>query len=120
MKVVMGAAGHVGKSVVENLLLDNQKIRAVLRDPKKQSTFPEGQNISFTIADAFDLAALKVAFSGGDSVFLLTPETGTSEDMLSEVKTLVGNYNSAIRHSQVKQLLDSQPSVLSMKRGLET
>lgn len=101
----MGATGHVGRSIVENLLSTSQKTMAVLRDPGKQSTFSAEKNLSFVIADVFDVAALTSAFAGGDAVFLLTPESSTTENMLSDVKKLVSNYRQAIAESKVKRLV---------------
>jgi uncharacterized protein YbjT (DUF2867 family) len=105
MKIVMGSSGHVGKAVVERLLFMGHPTKAIIRNPEKKSEFASEKLLSIDVADAFDATTLHRAFRDGDTVFLLTPESGQSEDMLAEVKHLVSNYRDAIRTLKIKKLI---------------
>jgi uncharacterized protein YbjT (DUF2867 family) len=66
--LVTGATGAVGRQVVEQLVKLGADVRALVRDPAK-ANFPAG--VSVVQGDLLDVAALRAAFSGVSSLFLL-------------------------------------------------
>ncbi|NOU33084.1 MAG: NmrA/HSCARG family protein [Polyangiaceae bacterium] len=66
--LVTGATGNVGRNVVEQLVKRGAKVRALVRDPSK-ATFPAGVEVAQ--GDLLDVDALRRAFSGVSTLFLL-------------------------------------------------
>ena len=73
MNIILGATGQIGSMLVDNLLKEGQPVRAVIRNSSKAQEL-KNKGAEVAIADYFDVEALKRAFQGGSSVFLLTPE----------------------------------------------
>jgi uncharacterized protein YbjT (DUF2867 family) len=116
MNIVVGASGQVGSAIVENLVSRNEPVTAVIRNPDKRKELEQFQNISIEVADAFDLPALTKAFKNGTSVLLLTPDDPESNNVMSDTKTMLGNYKKAIEGSQIKKIV----GLSSMGAQLET
>jgi len=66
--LVTGATGTVGRQVVEQLARRGAGVRALVRDPAK-AKFPAGVNV--VQGDLLDVDALRSAFSGVSTLFLL-------------------------------------------------
>jgi uncharacterized protein YbjT (DUF2867 family) len=66
--LVTGATGNVGRNVVEQLVKRGADVRAVVRDPAK-ANFPAG--VEFVQGDLIDVEAIRSAFSGVSTLFLL-------------------------------------------------
>lgn len=104
MNIILGATGQIGSMLVDHLLTKGEQVRAVVRDNfKAQELKNKGAEIA--IANYFDLQALKNAFQGGDSVFLLTPENSGCENFLSETLTVLNNYRQAILSSNITKIV---------------
>jgi uncharacterized protein YbjT (DUF2867 family) len=71
--LVTGATGRVGRHVVDQLATRGAAVRVLTRDPAK-ATFPAG--IEVVKGDLLDLDALRAAFSGVRTLFLLNAVTG--------------------------------------------
>jgi uncharacterized protein YbjT (DUF2867 family) len=66
--LVTGATGAVGQQVVNQLVKRGAAVRALVRDPAK-AKFPEG--VEVVKGDLLDVDALRSAFSGASTLFLL-------------------------------------------------
>ncbi|MDQ1274694.1 MAG: hypothetical protein QG610_266 [Euryarchaeota archaeon] len=104
MNIILGATGQIGSMLVDNLLKKSQPVRAVVRNDFKAQKL-KNKGVEVKIADYLDVEALKEAFQGGDSVFLLTPENPESEDFLSEIRTIINNYREAILSSEITKII---------------
>lgn len=71
--LVIGATGRVGRHVVDQLVKRGAGVRVLTRDPAK-AQFPAGVDVAQ--ADLLDIDALRVAFSGVSTLFLLNAVTG--------------------------------------------
>ena len=72
MFVVLGASGHTGHVVANNLLARGQKVRVVGRSADRlQSLAAKGAEVS--VADATDAPALTKALRGADAAYVLVP-----------------------------------------------
>ena len=87
MNIILGATGQVGSMLVDNLLDKGQPVRAVVRDGLKAQGL-KNKGVEVKIADYLDVEALKKAFQGGSSVFLLTPENPESENFINEIQRI--------------------------------
>ena len=71
--LVTGATGRVGRQVVDQLVQRGAAMRVLTRDPAKTS-FPAG--VEVVQGDLLDLDAMRTAFSGVRTLFLLNAVTG--------------------------------------------
>lgn len=71
--LVTGATGRVGRHVVEQLVQRGATVRVLTRDPAK-ADFPAGVEVAQ--GDLLDLDALRSAFAGVQTLFLLNAVTG--------------------------------------------
>jgi NAD(P)H dehydrogenase (quinone) len=72
MFAITGVTGKVGGAVARSLLAQGQKVRAVVRDAEKGSSW-SAQGCDIGIASVEDAAGLTKAFHGAKGVFLMTP-----------------------------------------------
>ena len=104
MNIILGASGQVGGAVVANLIEKGEPVKGVIRDSKKAADI-EKQGATVTVADAFDLPALTEAFKDGTTLFVLTPESGESKDVLGDTKKILENYRKAVETSPIKKVV---------------
>jgi len=104
MIIILGAAGQVGSAIINNLIEKGLPVKAVIRNQEKADELKK-RGAEVAIADYFDLDALKDAVKDGDLIFLLTPEKGTSDDVLGDTEKLLENYYKAIEKSNIKSLI---------------
>lgn len=71
--LVTGATGRVGRHLVQQLVQRDAKVRVLTRDPAS-ADFPA--TVEVMQGDLLDLAALRRAFSGVSTLFLLNAVTG--------------------------------------------
>lgn len=104
MNIVLGATGQIGSMLVDDLLKMGQPVRCVVRnDSKVQELKRKGAEV--TLANYFDSDALKKAFHGGNSIFLLTPENPECDNFLQESQMILNNYREAILSSGVTKIV---------------
>ncbi|WP_025142993.1 NAD(P)H-binding protein [Pedobacter jeongneungensis] len=104
MYVILGASGQVGSAIVDHLLAKKLAVKAIIHNPEKTSEIKK-KGAGVAVADAMDLNSLIDAFQGGDTLFVLTPETGKNKDVLGETKTILENYHKAIQQSSIKKVV---------------
>jgi len=68
MVVVTGATGHVGNTLINQLLLNNETIRVLIRKTSSKEAL-NGNNIEIVEGDLLNLDSLIKAFTGVDVVF---------------------------------------------------
>lgn len=71
--LVTGATGRVGRQVVDQLIARDAHVRVLTRDPAKTS-FPAGVEVAQ--GDLLDIDAMRAAFAGVRTLFLLNAVTG--------------------------------------------
>lgn len=71
--LVTGATGRVGRQVVQQLVQRDAKVRVLVRDPAK-ADFPAGVEVAK--GDLLDIDALRSAFKGMRTLFLLNAVAG--------------------------------------------
>ena len=71
--LVTGATGRVGRNVVEQLTRRGASVRVLTRDPAKADF---GSGVEVVKGDLLDIDALRAAFSGVRTLFLLNAVTG--------------------------------------------
>ena len=77
--VVTGASGHIGGVIAETLLKNGRKVRAVARHTDKLQALAK-KGAETVSADLSDVAALKKAFAGAETAFILIPPNMGAKD----------------------------------------
>lgn len=103
MNIIIGAGGRVGSALVNELHKREMPVTAVIRDKNKAKMF--NNDINVHVADIFDVDALTKAFGSGGSVFLMTPESMHSEDIIGDAERVIENYRTAIIKSGIKNVI---------------
>ncbi len=126
MNIIVGASGQVGSALVKELSKNGMPVTAIIRDPNKANMFIP--NVQVRVADVFDAESLIKAFSGGETVFLLSPENFHSEDVLGDGQRIIAAYCKAIEKASIRRVvglssmgahLDSDTGNLMISRWLE-
>jgi uncharacterized protein YbjT (DUF2867 family) len=77
MIVVTGAAGHVGRAVVDRLVEAGGPVRVMTRDSSRLGRLPP--QVEIAVADLDDPATLDAAMSGGQALYLMAVDEGTTQ-----------------------------------------
>jgi uncharacterized protein YbjT (DUF2867 family) len=104
MNIILGATGQVGSAIVDFLRKKKVDVRAVIRNAEKGNELRR-KGVEVAIADYFDLNALRDAVKDGDLIFVITPETGQSDNILGDTKRILENYRKAIENSGIKSIV---------------
>ncbi|MGV8139227.1 MAG: NmrA family NAD(P)-binding protein [Mangrovibacterium sp.] len=104
MNIILGASGQVGLAITDFLTEKKVPVKAVIRDAEKAKKL-KVKGAEVVLADYFDLDALKEAVKGGKLIFVITPETGQSDDVLGDTKRILENYRKAIENSEIKAIV---------------
>jgi NAD(P)H dehydrogenase (quinone) len=72
MYTIIGITGQVGGAAARALLKDGKKVRAIVRDKAKASSW-EAAGVELAVASLDDAAALESAFRGAEGVFAMVP-----------------------------------------------
>ena len=104
MNIILGASGQVGSAITDFLIEKKVAVRAVIRDAEKAEKLKK-KGVEVAVADYFDLNALKDAVKGGNLIFVITPETGQSEDILGDTKRILENHRKTIESSEIEAII---------------
>jgi uncharacterized protein YbjT (DUF2867 family) len=104
MFAVLGASGHTGRVVAENLLRQGQKVRVVGRNADRLRDFAnEGAEIF--VADATDAPGLTKALRDADGAFVLVPPNSTSNDYRAFQDRVSDAIAAAVQNSGIKRVV---------------
>ena len=104
MFVVLGASGHTGQVVANDLLARGEKVRVVGRSADRLQAFAaKGAEIS--IADAADAPALTKAFKGADAAYVLLPPDPTSSNFRALQDRVSDAIAASIENAGVKSVV---------------
>ncbi len=101
MNIILGASGQVGSNIVKELTNKNSPVRAVVRN----QNFDFDNNVEVRTANFFNQVALTEALERGTTIFILTPENPSSNDIIGETKQIIDNYKQAIRATGIKKIV---------------
>lgn len=103
MNIITGASGQVGSTLVKELSKNGIPVTAVIRDTSKSDIF--GSDVRVRIADIFNVDSLTKAFEGGETAFLMTPESFGSDDVLGDGQRMIAAYRKAVEKAGVRRVV---------------
>jgi uncharacterized protein YbjT (DUF2867 family) len=98
---VMGATGHTGRKITEELLREGEKVRALGRSESKLAQF-KALGAEVLVCDTNDSTFLAQAFHGADGVYTLLPTDPAASDYRAQQDRQGEAIVNAIRASGVK------------------
>lgn len=104
MYVVLGASGHTGHIVANNLLTRGQKVRVVGRNSAHLQPLTSKGADPF-IADVSDASALTKAFQGAEAAYVMIPPNLTSTDPLGYANRVSDAIASAVQSAGTKNVV---------------
>ena len=104
MYVVLGASGHTGRAVADNLLDRGQKVRVVGRNAERLQDYT-ARGAEVLIADATDGPALTKAFKGADAAYVLVPPDSTSSNYRAFQDRVSDAIAAAVENAGVKKVV---------------
>jgi len=116
--LVIGATGRVGRHVVEQLVARDAAVRVLTRDPAK-AAFPTGVEVAK--GDLLDIDALRAAFVGVRTLFLLNAVTG--DEFTQAIVTLNRSRETGVDRVVYLSVFDADRAVnvphFAVKSGAE-
>src|SRR6266542_83661 len=104
MSAGMGATGNTGKVVVDRLLTDGKKVRAVGRSAERLRPFAN-RGAEPVTGDAADAAMLTSAFSGADAIYAMVPPDYKNPDPRGYYDLIGAAIEAAVRKSGVRRVV---------------
>ena len=99
MFLVMGITGKVGGATAGHLLTKGKKVRALVRNREKASSWAN-QGVELVDGDWNDSAAIERALKGVEGAFVMLPAVWAPSPDYKEAKGVIANY---ARPSQAAQ-----------------
>jgi len=117
----MGITGKVGGATATHLLKRGKKVRALVRDPAKASSWAD-QGVELVEGDWNDAASIKRALQGVDGAFVMLPPIWAPSPDFKEAKGVIANYVEALTNVSVPRVvaLSSMGANRSSGMGLIT
>jgi len=104
MFAVTGITGKVGGEVARTLLAAKKRVRAVVRDVRKGTTWTE-RGCEVACADINDSSALAAAFQGTEGVFVVVPPNFDPLPGFPEAKAIASTLNSALEKARPERVV---------------
>lgn len=104
MFIVMGATGHVGAAVADELLTRGEAVTILTRRPDTAGAWADKGAILVT-ADAEDMGSLKKAFRTGQRAFLLNPPADPAGDTDATERRTIANILEALSGCDMEKVV---------------
>ncbi len=105
MIAIVGATGHVGAKIAENLIKKGEPVRLIARSSDRLKPFV-GKHATAFAGDANNTEFLVNAFKGVDSVFTLIPPNPTAANFLQYADRIGGSIARAIEIAKVGHVVN--------------
>jgi len=98
MFLVMGITGRVGGATAEHLLAHGEKVRALVRNREKTSSWAN-RGVELVDGDWNDSAAIERALNGVEGAFVMLPAVWAPSPDYKEAKGVIANYVEALTNA---------------------
>jgi uncharacterized protein YbjT (DUF2867 family) len=95
MFLVMGITGRVGGATAQHLLAQTKKVRALVRNREKATSWAD-QGVELVEGDWNDAAAVESALEGVEGAFVMLPAVWAPSPDFREAKSVIANYVEAL------------------------
>jgi uncharacterized protein YbjT (DUF2867 family) len=104
MHIILGATGHVGSALAQDLLARSEPVTVVTRDAHKAEALrTKGAHVA--LVDVFDTHALHRVFKGGHRLFVLNPPAAPSTDTVAEEHRSLRAILSALEGCRLEKIV---------------
>ena len=95
MYTIMGITGQVGGATARALLKAGKKVRGIVRDKSKATSW-EQAGVELVTADVNDVASMKAALSGAEGAFIMVPPNFAPAPGYPETRQIVSRLRQAL------------------------
>lgn len=104
MYSIIGATGHVGSAVLNNLKNQNIPAKAVVRNMARATELKE-HGVESAIAELHDTESLINAFAGSTGAFIMTPPLFNSDDPIKDHDVMLRALTDALNISRPSKIV---------------
>src|SRR5829696_948395 len=104
MHIILGATGHVGAAVAQQLLQNGEPVTVVSRHPEKATELKK-KGAEVAKVDVYNTTALHELFLKDERLFLLNPPAAPSTDTVKEEKKTLYSILEALKNSTIKKVV---------------
>jgi len=104
MFLVMGITGKVGGATAAHLLTQGKKVRALVRDHAKATSWAD-QGVELVDGDWNDAATIERALKGVDGAFVMLPPIWAPSPDFKEARGIIANYVEALTKAPVPRVV---------------
>jgi uncharacterized protein YbjT (DUF2867 family) len=101
---IIGATGNIGRALVENLLQNGVKVRAVGRSKDKLAPLTQ-RGAQASVGTLEDSAFVADALRGADAAFLMIPPHYNAPDMRADQRHVGASLIEAVKQSGIKRVV---------------
>jgi uncharacterized protein YbjT (DUF2867 family) len=105
MYVIVGATGHIGRTIAETLLAEGKKVRVVGRSPERLQPLIEKGADAF-VGSVTDRVGMGRAFQGAGAAFVMVPPNSAAQNFRAYQKNIGETYTKAIRQAGVSHIVN--------------
>jgi uncharacterized protein YbjT (DUF2867 family) len=102
MYAIVGITGRVGGAIAENLLAQDEPVRAIVRNADKAARWKD-RGAEIAVADVDDSNALAAAIEGVDGVFLMLPPNFAPAPGFPETRRTLASFHVALAKARPKK-----------------
>lgn len=104
MHVILGASGHVGSALTNQLLMKNEEVLVITHSPEKQKEWQD-KGAKTVLADVNQSEKLHKIFKRANRIFLLNPPAPVSGDNVTEEKRSVRSILTALKGIEIEKVV---------------
>ncbi len=117
MHIILGATGHVGSVVAENLLKKNEEVLVITHDPSKAKAWEE-KGAQVAVVNVLDTDKLREVFNKGRRLFLLNPPGNSAKNSVAEERHTMRSILMALEDSYIKRVVAESTYGAQEGRGI--
>jgi len=95
MFAIMGATGKIGRATIRALRGRGAPVRALVRDPATAGEL-RGQGCEIVACDLRDVASIRAATSGAETVQVIVPISSRGDDAATEMRRIIDGIGEAL------------------------
>lgn len=104
MHIILGATGHIGSVVANQLLQKGEEVTIITRSENNRSAWQQ-KGAGVAVVDVLDTDQLKKVFASGERLFLLNPTGDLAGNMEVQENATLDSILTALRSSAIKKVV---------------
>lgn len=116
MYAIIGATGHIGSRIADNLLAKGKAVRLISRDAARLQQYVT-RGAAAAVGDLTDTAFLTTAFSGATAVFTMIPPNNQAKNFRAYQEVVGTSIATAVFNAGVSHVVNLSSQGAELARG---